>query len=189
MTNKPLDRSEILDAFRDERKIYHPKTVIDGVEVLNLNRFLDDRGLFVELFRTKATHPGSEPLAKFFEDLDIAQVNYSVVDAKSTIKGLHFHLKQYDIWYCPPGSKMKVVLWDLRSKSPTSDSIQVLVIGGERDGLLKIPPGVAHGFRPLCDNCALIYFVTQPFDPDAPDEFRVPWDHPRIVSLWDVENA
>ncbi len=189
MSKKTLDRSQILEPFRSDRKAYSGKTALDGVEILDLTRFVDDRGMFVELFRTRATHPGSEPLARFFDGEEIAQVNYSAVDATTTVKGLHYHLKQSDIWYCPPASKMKIVLWDLRTDSPTSDQIQVVVAGGGRDMLVKIPPGVAHGFRPLCDNCALIYLVTQPFDPNAPDEYRVPWDHPRVASLWNVENA
>lgn len=189
MTKNHLERNEILESYRGDAKSYGARTTLHGVELLELPRFVDDRGLFVELFRNRSTHPGSESLTKFFEEDGIAQVNFSVVDSTTTVKGLHYHLKQSDIWYCPPVSKMKVVLWDLRSNSPTSDQIQVVILGGERDKLLKIPPGVAHGFRPLCDHCVLIYFVTQPFDPDAPDEYRVPWDHPRIASLWGVENA
>ena len=38
--------------------------------------------------------------------------------------------------------------------------------------LVRIPAGVAHGYRPLTNPCALLYFVTETFDPAKPDEFR-----------------
>ena len=46
--------------------------------------------------------------------------------------------------------------------------------GGGQDLLVRIPAGVAHGYRPLTNPCALLYFVTETFDPAAPR--RVP--HP-----------
>jgi dTDP-4-dehydrorhamnose 3,5-epimerase len=184
-----LDASDILPEFQSSAKTYAPRTQIEGIEQLKLNRFINERGLFIEIFRSRATHPGSEPLVSFFDGVEVAQANFSIVDLKSTVKGLHYHLDQTDIWFCPPGSKMKIVLWDLRKSSATSNVVQTIAAGGENDLLVKIPPGVAHGYRPLGDRCALIYFVTRPFDPNHPDEYRVPWDHPRVVDLWEVENS
>jgi len=31
--------------------------------------------------------------------------------------------------------------------------------------------------------------VTETFDPDSPDEFRIAWDHPAVKDLWDVTNG
>jgi len=55
--------------------------------------------------------------------------------------------------------------------------------------LVRIPAGVAHGYRPLTNPCALLYFVTKSFDPERPDELRIPWDHPAVKELWDVPNG
>ena len=66
---------------------------------------------------------------------------------------------------------------------------QVMVAGGGQDLLVRIPAGVAHGYRPLTNPCALLYFVTETFDPAAPDELRIPWDHPAVKGLWDVPNG
>ena len=189
MPDEYLDSAEIMPEFKSPAKSYTTGERIDGVEILKLNRFTDERGLFLELFRCRTTHPGSEALVSFFDGVEVAQANYSVVDVKETVKGLHYHLGQTDIWFCPPGSKMKIVLWDLRKDSPTANAVQAVTAGGEQDILVKIPPGVAHGYRPLNDRCALIYFVTRPFDPDHPDEYRVPWDHPRVIDLWEIENS
>jgi dTDP-4-dehydrorhamnose 3,5-epimerase len=62
------------------------------------------------------------------------------------------------------------------------------VAGGGLDLLIRIPAGVAHGYRPLTNPCSLLYWVTETFDPAHPDEFRVPWDHPAVRDLWGVRN-
>ena len=189
MSHRELKPEDILPEHRSAAKSYAGTTSIDGVESLRLKRLVDERGLFLEIYRRRATGPGSEELARFFDGVEVAQMNYSLVDLTSTVKGLHYHLRQTDIWFCPPHSKMKIVLWDLRAGSPTSGATQVMVTGGGRDMWLKIPPGVAHGYRPLADHCALLYIVTRPFDLDDPDEYRVPWDHPTVRDLWNIENS
>ncbi|NOZ94510.1 MAG: spore coat protein [Acidobacteria bacterium] len=189
MAEETLRTDEIIEEHRGAVKEYAPSTPIEGVEILRLERHVDDRGLFLEIFRRRATHPGSDVLAAFFQDVPVAQMNYSVVDSDSTVKGLHYHLKQSDVWFCPPDSKMKIVLWDLRKASSTSGATQVIVSGGGRDLWLKIPPGVAHGYRALSRPCALLYIVTREFDLDDPDEYRIPWDHPAIRHLWEIENG
>jgi dTDP-4-dehydrorhamnose 3,5-epimerase len=115
-------------------------------------------------------------------------LNFSLVTASDHVKGLHYHLKQSDIWFCPPPSKLKVVMLDLRKDSPTAGQTQVVVLGDGKDALVKIPPGVAHGYRPLTVPCGLFYVVTRCFDLDAPDEYRVAWDHPLVRDLWPVRN-
>ena len=117
-------------------------------------------------------------------------MNFSVVDADGHIKGLHYHLRQDDIWFFPPPSKAKVVLYDIRKRlRRRSGQTQTVVAGGGHDVLVRIPPGVAHGYRPLTNPCSLLYFVTETFDPANPDEFRVAWDHPAVKRLWDVPNG
>lgn len=178
----------ILDDFSAAPKTYTRSQPLAGVEVLALPRHVDDRGLFVELFRTTATHPGSEQLTAFFGGLPLAQANFSLVTTSDHIKGLHYHLRQTDVWFCPPPSKMKVVLLDVRRDSPTAGLTQVVVLGEGRDALVRIPPGVAHGYRPLTLPCGLFYFVSNCFDLRTPDEYRVPWDHPLVADLWHVRN-
>jgi len=189
MVEETLRRDEIIEEHRGTVKEYAPSAPIEDVEILRLERHVDDRGLFLEIFRRRTTHPGSEVLAAFFQDVPVAQMNYSVVDSDSTVKGLHYHLKQADIWFCPPDSKMKIVLWDLRKASSTSGATQVIVSGGGRDLWVKIPPGVAHGYRALSRPCSLLYIVTREFDLDDPDEYRIPWDHQAIRHLWEIENG
>jgi dTDP-4-dehydrorhamnose 3,5-epimerase len=181
---------EIVEEFRSDPKGYERRTPIEGVRTLKLPRLTDDRGFFLEIFRAKPNHPESRALADFFAGAPIpAQMNYSVVEADRHIKGLHYHLKQDDIWFFPPPSKAKIVLYDIRKSSPTRGQTQVLVAGGGQDLLVRIPVGVAHGYRPLTNPCSLLYFVTETFDPGAPDEYRIAWDHPAVKKLWEIPNG
>jgi dTDP-4-dehydrorhamnose 3,5-epimerase len=180
---------DIAPEFRSQPKDYVKPAPIEGVRVLRLKRFTDDRGFFLEIFRAKADHPESRELADFFQGVPVAQMNFSIVDAEGHIKGLHYHLKQDDIWFVPPGSKAKFVLYDVRKASHTFGKTQVIVAGGGQDILVRIPAGVAHGYRPLTNPCALLYFVTEAFDPSAPDELRIAWDHQDVKHLWEVPNG
>jgi len=118
---------DIASEFRTPAKSYERKAPIEGVRVLPLSRFTDDRGSFLEVFRSQANHPAGRALAEFFSGVPIAQLNYSIVDTDGHIKGLHYHLKQDDIWFFPPPSKAKVVLYDIRKDSPTRGQTQVVV--------------------------------------------------------------
>lgn len=175
--------------YQGSVKAYAPRPPIAGVEIARLRRFVDDRGFFLEIYRNAANHPGTEELARFFEGVEVAQMNFSIVNAENHVKGLHYHLQQKDIWFCPPPSKMKIVLLDCREESPTFGSTQVIVAGDGNDVFVKIPEGVAHGYRPLTNPCALLYIVTKTFDLQDPDEFRVPWDHPSVRDLWATPNG
>lgn len=183
-----LTAQDIMDGFSGGRKSYARPAPIDGVRLHPLRRFVDDRGLFLEIYRSRPTHAGSEALASFFDGVDLAQLNYSLVTTSDHIKGLHYHLKQADVWFCPPPFKLKVVMLDLREASPTAGRTQVVVLGEGHDAWLSIPPGVAHGYRPLTVPCGLFYLVTRCFDLDDPDEYRVAWDHPAVRDLWAVKN-
>jgi dTDP-4-dehydrorhamnose 3,5-epimerase len=180
---------DISPEFRAQPKAYSRATPIEGVRTLPLTRITDDRGFFMEIFRGRAAHKGGEALADFFQGVPLAQMNYSIVEADGHIKGLHYHLKQEDIWFFPPPSKAKVILYDVRKDSATAGRTQVVVAGGGSDALIRIPAGVAHGYRPLTNPCALFYIVTEVFDPATPDEYRIAWDHPAVRDLWEIPNG
>ena len=94
-----LSAEAIGEEFRSGTKAYAKPGPIEGVDIHRLPRFVDDRGFFQEIYRARADHPGSEGLAAFFRDVPVAQVNYTIVDVENHIKGLHYHLKQQDVWY------------------------------------------------------------------------------------------
>ena len=184
-----LAPTAVTEEFRSGVKTYGAKTPIHGVKVHRLARHVDDRGFFQEIYRARADHPGTEALAEFFRDVPVAQINFTVVSAADHIKGLHYHLRQQDVWYCPHPSKAKFVLFDVRKDSPTAGATQVIVAGEGQDLLVRIPEGVAHGYHALSNPCTLLYVVTRTFDANDPDEWRIPWNHPAVKGLWDVPNG
>lgn len=184
-----LKKGDIAEEFAGDSKSYGPKTPLDGVKVLRLNRIVDDRGFFMEFFRKSASGKHGIALADFWSGVEPAQLNYSIVNADNHVKGLHYHLQQEDIWFCPPPSKIKIVLFDVRKASPTFGKTQVLVAGDGNDLVVRIPEGVAHGYRPLTNPCALLYVVTKTFDLEDPDEYRIAWNHPAVKDLWEIPNG
>jgi len=184
-----LAPGDIADEFRSSAKTYAASAPLAGVKIHRLSRLVDDRGFFQEIYRAQADHPGSESLAEFFRDVPVGQINFTIVNAENHVKGLHYHLRQQDVWFCPHPSKAKFVLFDVRKDSPTSGRTQVVVVGDGHDVLVRIPEGVAHGYRPLTNPCALFYIVTRTFDAKDPDEWRIPWDHSAVKDLWDVPNG
>lgn len=145
---------------------------IDGVVVVDPVVHGDERGYFVETWRREWIPSGRE----------MVQANQAERTAGSLV-GLHYHRYQADYWRVPVG-RIRVVLHDLRSGSPTEGTTWCLDLGG--DGLtrhrgLYIPCGVAHGFAALTD-ATLAYLVDGTYDPA--DELGVAWDDPWVDADW-----
>ena len=159
---------------------YSAQAPIGGVEIVELKRFVDDGGTFVELGRLTA---GAHAALRGFE---VKQVNFSEIDP-GVIKAFHLHRRQTDVWFVPPGDRMLLVLLDARAGSPTENAVRRLVLGDGASRLVRIPPGVAHGVRNLATTRGrIIYFVDTHFspDPDTSDEGRLPWDFAG-VDVWE----
>jgi dTDP-4-dehydrorhamnose 3,5-epimerase len=104
------------------------------------------------------------------------------------IKAFHWHKRQWDYWDIVEGNA-RVVLVDLRAGSPTAGRVQVVIAGQNSPKMIAIPPLVGHGYQALdLHDVLLCYYVTEPYDPDQPDEGRIPWDDPRIGFDWTIEN-
>ena len=97
-------------------------------------------------------------------------------------KAWHVHQKQVDWWYVAVGT-IKVALYDTRPDSLTHGETQELLMGdGQPPIVLKIPPGVAHGYRVLNGPAHVFYVVSHEYD--GTDEGRVPHDDPEIGYDW-----
>lgn len=149
---------------------------IDGVRVKRLVRHVDDRGFFMEILRD------DDGLLRRFGQASMSLTYPGVV------KAFHWHEKQDDLWFFPKGNA-QVVLYDLREESPTKGATNVFYMGEHNPILLLIPAGVAHGYRVLGSEPAIIvYFTTRSYDRENPDEHRIPWDHPEIGFDWTTKN-
>jgi dTDP-4-dehydrorhamnose 3,5-epimerase len=160
---------------------YGPPPEIEGGALVDLKRFTDDGGSFMELGRLQ------QGLLASLSGFECRQVNYSEMDP-GVIKAFHLHRRQTDVWFVPPGDKMLVILLDVRARSRSRGAQRRIVLGDGQSRLLRIPPGVAHGVKNLASSRGrIIYLVDAQFspDPDQTEEGRLPWDFAG-ADIWDV---
>jgi dTDP-4-dehydrorhamnose 3,5-epimerase len=143
--------------------------VIDGIQVIPLRRFEDERGWFCELRRESLLPKPT------------VQTNISF-SRQGVIRGLHFHERgQDDLFACLSGTARVVVLDRESGETFTAD------IGDENSVAVYIPGRHAHGFEALTD-LVFCYHVTEEYDPANPDEHGVPWNDPRVAHLWSTKS-
>jgi dTDP-4-dehydrorhamnose 3,5-epimerase len=145
--------------------------MIDQVATKKLNVHADERGRLMEILRK------DDDLFTQFGQIYITTAYPGVV------KAWHFHKKQTD-HFCVVHGMMKVVLYDTREGSPTKGEINEFVMGVHNPIVLKIPPGVYHGFTCVSDREAIcINIPNEAYDRENPDEFREP-AHGKIPYDW-----
>lgn len=150
--------------------------MIDGVVIKQLVTHPDDRGFFREILRD------DDGLLRRFGQIS-ATTTYPGV-----VKAFHWHERQDDLWYVAAGMA-QVVLYDRRDGSKTQGQTQVIYAGDLNPVLIKIPPGVAHGYRVLgSEPVTVVYVTTESYVAAAPDEQRIPFDDPTIGFDWTTEN-
>jgi dTDP-4-dehydrorhamnose 3,5-epimerase len=143
--------------------------VIEGVEVIPLRRFEDERGWFMEIRRESSLPAPTR------------QTNISF-SRKGVIRGLHYHERgQNDLFVCLQGTARVVVL-DRETGEAFSEDI-----GDGNQVAVYIPGRHAHGFEALTD-VLFCYHVTEEYDPADPDELEIPWDDPRVKHLWSTQS-
>lgn len=183
------DITRVLDGMRGATPEQRTARICD-VRMKTLVKHPDARGFFTEQLKRGDLDDDGRP---FIDRQPFAQMSRSVVYARGgnppePIKAFHWHRKQWDYWDVVSGNA-RVVLVDLREDSPTAGAVQTLTLGEDAPRVLAIPPLVAHGYQCLgLRDVHLVYYVTEPYDPEQPDEGRIPFDDPRIAFDWRVDN-
>jgi len=135
---------------------------IDGVETKRLTIHADPRGTLT---------PALDVRDAFWDEPIVYAYRISILPGR--IKGWGMHRLQTDRYLMTAGD-VRVVLFDGREDSPTAGSLVELNFTDRTPGLVKIPPGVWHADQNWGDTEALIVnFPTRPYDPDAPDKYRI----------------
>ena len=141
--------------------------MIDGVQLIPLRRFEDERGWFVELRRD----------SRLPRRMTQTNVSFS---RQGVIRGLHYHERgQDDLFVCLQGSARVVVLDRASGEAMTAD------IGEDNPVAVYIPGRHAHGFEALTD-VLFLYHVTEEYDSADPDEHTIAWNDPRVSHLWTI---
>ena len=146
--------------------------MIDGVMTKKLRVIPDERGYLMEMLRSD------------WDEYDRFGQVYVTAVYPGVVKGWHYHKIQTDHFVCVQGMA-KVVLYDSREDSPTHGEIDEFFIGSLNPMLVKIPPGVMHGFKGISQEVALIVNVpTELYNYQEPDEYRLPAHTGEIPYDW-----
>ena len=109
---------------------------IEGVQVVKLVKFVDERGFLIETFRKDMLPQKIQP-----------QMSYVSYTEPGVSRGPHEHRHQTDVFaFIGPGN-FKVVLLANKRKSATFGNPMTCFAGADNPLLMVVPPGVVHGYR------------------------------------------
>lgn len=153
------------------------KPSIEGVILKELTPMLDGRGDVVELW--------SRPWVEA-EGFLVPQHCYQSATDAGVVKCWHLHETHTDQFTVTRG-KLQVTLVDIRPQSSTFGQVCPVFMGVERPRLLKIPPGILHGWKALsAPDVLVVNFQSHVYDPS--DEFKLPWDC-ILTEVWEPRNG
>ncbi len=152
---------------------------LNGIVVLRTKEFFDERGSFMEMYR-------SDLFNKFGITQPFVQENYSF-SKKGVIRGLHFQ------WEPMMGKLMRVlsgraflVAADIRKNSPSFGKWYGLETSHDERLQVWAPPGFARGFCALSDSLEIQYLCTGIYNPESESGIR--WDDKSLNIDWPVNN-
>lgn len=136
--------------------------MIEGVATKRLKVVPDERGRVMEMLRADD---------EMFQEF--GQV-YMTTAHPQVVKAWHMHKKQTDYLTAVCGMA-KVALYDDREDSPTRGEVDEFFTGEHNPLLIRIPPGVYHGYKCISDQeVIIINCPTEVYDHENPDEYRLP---------------
>ena len=121
-----------------------------------------------------------------FKELGPGQINVSYVNSTQHIVAWHKHNIQTDYWCCLKGSFIVGLASPANVPQEAGDiyDVKFEYLSEKNPRILKIPPGIYHGYKALEPNSILIYYLTEKFNPK--DELRA--KPGSFGEKWHVEN-
>lgn len=156
------------------------KTPFEGLLIIEPKVWHDDRGYFYETFQLSEL---TESIGKY----DFVQDNLSF-SKKNVVRGLHYQINPYAQGKLVTVLKGKVldVVVDIRKSEPTFGKTFSVELSDENHLLFFVPPGFAHGFSCLSDDCLFHYKCTAYFHKSS--ERGIRWNDPVLNIDWGVDN-
>lgn len=154
------------------------ETGIEGLILIDVKKFGDERGYFKELYRRSDFIELGIP-GEFVQENE----SYS---KKNILRGLHFQTKH------PQGKLVRVAVGsvydvgvDLRKGSATYGKWYGTELSAENGRMLYLPEGFAHGFLVLSEDALFTYKCTDYYHPEFEAGYR--YDDPTLGVLWPLE--
>ena len=139
------------------------ETSIEGVLVVDVTAYGDERGYFVETYNQSSS-------------------------VKGVLRGLHFQIEhpQSKLVRVVSGEVFDVAV-DLRPDSPTYGKWEGAVLSAENRRQFFVPRGFAHGFLVLSDIAEFCYKCDDVYHPN--DEGGLMWNDPEIGIEWPISEG
>lgn len=153
------------------------ETALAGAYIIDIEQLPDERGFFARSWcqREFAAH-GLNP--------NLVQCSISYNKTRGTLRGMHYQSKPHEevkVVRCTLGAIYDVIV-DLRPESSTFKQWVAVELSEENRRMIYVPPGVAHGFQSLVDDCEVFYQVSEFYAPDL--SLSVRWDDPAFGIEW-----
>ena len=153
------------------------ETNIPDVKIVEPQVFGDERGFFMETFRTTLfnEHCGER---------EFVQENHSK-SSHGILRGLHYQTEntQGKLVRVTKGEVFDVAV-DMRKDSPTFGQWAGVLLSAENKRQLWVPEGFAHGFYVTTDEAEFVYKCTDVYNPSS--EVSIKWDDPEINVEWPI---
>jgi dTDP-4-dehydrorhamnose 3,5-epimerase len=156
------------------------KTPLEGVLVVEIKFFHDDRGFFIENWHARDFERAG--LKESF-----VQDNHSRSGAK-VLRGLHYQdmtAPMGKLVRCTEGAIFDVAV-DLRIGSPTFGKWFGVELTSDNMKQIFVPPGFAHGFVTLSEFAQVQYKCTGFYTPSS--EGTLSWNDPEVGVKWPIQD-
>ncbi|WP_025564776.1 dTDP-4-dehydrorhamnose 3,5-epimerase [Psychromonas sp. SP041] len=153
------------------------ETNIPDVKIVEPQVFGDERGFFMETFRTSLFNEQCG-------EREFVQENHSK-SSHGILRGLHYQTEntQGKLVRVTKGEVFDVAV-DMRKDSPTFGEWVGVLLSAENKRQLWVPEGFAHGFYVTTDEAEFVYKCTDIYNPSS--EVSIKWDDPKINIEWPI---
>lgn len=154
-------------------------TQMDGPVLVEPVVHGDDRGFFVETFRTSELPDLGLP-----DGLEFIQENQSR-SRRGVVRGMHIRTGSgmAKLIRCARGAILDVIV-DVRRGSPSHGKWEAFELTDNNQHQLLVPIGFAHGFCVLSEIADIIYKQTAYYDPKL--ERGITYDDPDVGISWPI---
>jgi len=155
------------------------ETELKGAYIIELEKFEDDRGFFTRVWDKKIMQ--DQGLKS-----DLVQMSFSFSKKKGTLRGMHFQkepFREVKIVKCIQGKIFDVII-DLRVESKTYKKWIGVELSADKQKMIYVPEGFAHGFQTLEENTHVLYQMSNWFSPEHQKGIR--WDDKDFNIKWPI---
>lgn len=152
---------------------------IAGLFAIDLDPIRDERGFFARAWCTSEFSDAGI-------DVDFVQANVARTISRGAVRGMHFQLtpaEETKLVRCTAGRIFDVAV-DVRPKSATYGQWYGQILDCEKQNMLLIPGGCAHGYQALDDHCDVHYMVSSAYSPAL--ERGILWNDASVGIDWPI---